>query len=105
MENENQLKSFNLILHSGNAQSCAMEAIYSAKEDDFKTAKEKLEQAQEEMVLAHKVQTELLFGEANNEKYEINVLLIHAMDHMATSNVVVELAEELVGLHQKLSCR
>ena len=37
--------SFQLILHSGNARSLAMEALYEAKDGQFDSAREKLIEA------------------------------------------------------------
>jgi len=101
MENMEMI-SFELILHSGNARSLAMEAIILAKENNFIEADMKLEEAGAEIALAHKVQTSLIQKEANNEKIDVSILLIHAQDHLMTALTVKELASEFVDLYKRI---
>lgn len=62
---DNILQSaMSLITHGGNAKSCAMEAIYASKNKDYKLADEKLSEANESLLHAHKSQTLLLTKEA-----------------------------------------
>lgn len=92
----NEKLAFELILHAGNAKSKAMEAIYASREKDFIKAQKNLEEAEKELNEAHKSQTAMLVGEANGEKLEMNILLVHALDHLSMATVTLELAEELV---------
>ncbi|WP_131082099.1 PTS lactose/cellobiose transporter subunit IIA, partial [Clostridioides difficile] len=46
-----------IIIHAGNAKSMLYEALDYAKENDFKKADELIENANEEILKAHKVQT------------------------------------------------
>lgn len=92
----NEKLAFELILHAGNAKSKAMEAIYASRQKDFITAQKNLEEAEKELNEAHKSQTAMLVGEANGEKLEMNILLVHALDHLSMATVTLELAEELV---------
>lgn len=92
----NEKLAFELILHAGNAKSKAMEAIYASREKDFITAQKNLEEAEKELNEAHKSQTAMLVGEANGEKLEMSILLVHALDHLSMATVTLELAEELV---------
>ncbi|MGE7762347.1 PTS lactose/cellobiose transporter subunit IIA [Peribacillus sp. NPDC097895] len=93
--------SFQLILHSGNARSCAMEAIALQKQKKSSDAQEKLKEAESEFVAAHKIQTALIQQEVNGEEFEIPLLLIHAQDHLMTSMTTKDLAKEIVELHEK----
>lgn len=49
-------------MHSGNARSLAMESIQKAKAGKFEAAEAKIREAEEEFVLAHRHQTELIQG-------------------------------------------
>lgn len=95
--------SFQLILHSGNARSLAMEALYEAKAGDFTKSEEKLREADEEFVKAHHFQTELIQGEAGGNKYDIPIILVHAQDHLMTAMTVKDMAREFIDLYKKLS--
>ncbi|MGG3479950.1 PTS lactose/cellobiose transporter subunit IIA [Peribacillus frigoritolerans] len=93
--------SFQLILHSGNARSCAMEAIALQKQGKSSDAQDKLKEAEQEFVAAHKIQTALIQQEVNGENFDIPLLLIHAQDHLMTSMTTKDLAIEIVELHEK----
>lgn len=95
--------SFKLILHSGNGRSYAFEAVKAARENDFKKAEELLELARKELEQAHLIQTELLHKEAGGMANEINLLLIHAQDHLMTGITVKEIAEELINIRKDMS--
>ena len=94
--NSNESKAFQLILHAGNAKTKAMEAIYASREGNFEEAEKDLEEAETELNEAHKCQTAMLVGAANGEKLEMDILLVHALDHLSMATTTLDLAEELV---------
>lgn len=96
---------FQLILHSGNARSYAMEALQYAKRGDLQAADEAMRRAKEAINEAHHFQTELIQSEARGEKTEISVLLIHAQDHLMNAITVKELATEFIDLYKKLDAK
>ena len=83
-----------LIIFSGEARSYAMEAMQLAKNGQIDEARELLEKSKETLGNAHATQTSLC---------EVSLLLVHAQDHLMTSIVVKDLAEEIIDLHEKLS--
>ncbi|MFS0781110.1 PTS lactose/cellobiose transporter subunit IIA [Bacillus sp. 1P06AnD] len=93
----------NIILHSGNARSLAMEAIKEAKEGNFELAEKHIEEATQALGQAHRSQTDLIQGEARGEKSEISILLIHAQDHLMTAMSVKDLAAEMVELYKRVA--
>ena len=60
----------NLIMHSGEARSYAMEAMEKAKKGNIDEAKALIEKSSQELVEAHHSQTKLIQGEAGGEKAE-----------------------------------
>lgn len=100
MDDENVFSSMTIIANSGDARSYAFRALEEAKGGNFKEAEKMLVKSQESANLAHKAQTELLVKEANGEKQEINVLLIHSQDHLMTSMLAVELINEIILLYK-----
>jgi len=95
--------SFQIILYGGNARSIAMEALKSAKAGEFEAAQEKLGEARQEISKAHRHQTDLIQGEARGEKQEVRLLLVHAQDHLMNALTVIDLAEEFIDVHKKIS--
>ncbi|MGL5614643.1 MAG: PTS lactose/cellobiose transporter subunit IIA [Sarcina sp.] len=93
----------NLIIHSGEARSYAMEAMQLAKTGKFDEARELIEKASKQLGEAHHSQTALIQKEAGGEKVEVSLLLVHAQDHLMTSMVVKDLASEIIELHEKIA--
>lgn len=94
--------SFQIILNGGNARVLAMEAINLAKSEEFELAEQKIEEANESMRSAHHYQTNLIQKEANGEKIETKILLIHAQDHLMNAMTVIDLAKELMSVYKKM---
>ena len=46
-------------------------------------------------------QTELLFNDFNGNKAEVDLLLVHAQDHLMTSMLAIELLKEIIVLYKK----
>ena len=91
-----------LIMHSGSARSFAMEAISEAKENKFEDAHNLIKECEKEVVSAHKIQTELIQSEARGDKHELTLLMVHAQDHLMTTLVVKDMAQEFIELYEKL---
>lgn len=94
--------SFNIIGCAGDAKGLAMEAIKLAKSGNIAEAREKIEESRQGMVQAHKYQTQLVHAEANGEKTEMSVILVHAQDHLMTSMTFQQLADEIIDVYARL---
>ena len=99
----NEMIVINLIVNSGSARSSAIEAIQYAKAGDLEKANESLQQAKESVNEAHHSQTEMIQGEIRGEKTPLNLLMVHAQDHLMTSLVVIDLAQEFIDLYEKIN--
>ncbi|MFB6465635.1 PTS lactose/cellobiose transporter subunit IIA [Cytobacillus sp. Hz8] len=95
--------AFQLILHSGNARSSAMEAMQAAKKGDFSLVKCRLADSDKELIEAHQLQTKLMQNEAAGEKYDIPIILVHAQDHVMTAMTLKEMADEIIELWQEIT--
>ncbi|MED4225781.1 PTS lactose/cellobiose transporter subunit IIA [Neobacillus cucumis] len=93
--------SFQLILHSGNARSLAMEALQDARNKDYEQADQKIKESENELLQAHKFQTQLIQREAGGDKYDIPILLVHAQDHLMTAMTVKDMAIEIIELRKE----
>lgn len=94
-------ESFQLILHSGNARSLANEAISMIKAGQEEQAKKKLEFAQKELILAQKKHAEMLRNMANEHDFVVNLLMVHAEDHVSGSQGTYELAREVIEIYER----
>lgn len=93
--------SFGIIATAGEARSDAFRALEAAKVGDFAHADELMAQAEEHLRLAHAAQTELLSREAAGEHVPVDIMLVHAQDHLMTSSLARELIAEIIELRRE----
>jgi cellobiose PTS system EIIA component len=96
-----QITAFNIILHSGNAKTKIHQAFTAMREAKFELAAQLLEDANQEILEAHKSQTELLQSYANGTKIEMEIIMVHAQDHLMTTMTLREVAIEMSHLYQQ----
>lgn len=96
MENE----IFEIISHGGNARAYAYDAVKAAQEGKIEEADDLLKNAQKELDLAHNTQTKLIQAEINGQSLQINLLMVHAQDHLMTAISEKNLIEQMVGLYK-----
>lgn len=92
----------NLIVNAGSARSSAIEAIQYAKVGELGKADESLNTAKEAVNEAHHAQTEMIQAEIRGEKAPLNLLMVHAQDHLMCGLVVIDLAQEFIDVYKKL---
>lgn len=91
---------FQLIANSGAAKSSFIEAIQLAKAGNLKEAKIKVEEAEDSLVEAHKIHSNLIQKEATGEKIGFSLLFMHAEDQMASTEIIQLLSKEFIELYQ-----
>ena len=62
-----------------------------------------MNEANDSLVKAHKAQTELLQQYASGEKIEMEIIMVHAQDHLMTTMTLREVAIEMLSLYRKVS--
>lgn len=97
-----ELSIFNIISNGGNAKGLVYEAMEAAEKGDFEQADRLMNEADEFLKVAHQTQTELLQGEANGDKHDISLLMVHAQDHLMTSIEVRNLADVVIRMNKRL---
>lgn len=101
MENM-ELIVFEIINYGGTAKGLAYEALDAAEKGDYAQAELLLKEADENLVHAHQVQTNIIQAEAAGEKTEVSVLFVHAQDHLMTAIEAKSLIEYLIKMHKKI---
>lgn len=94
--------SFELILHAGNSKSSSMEAIELARQGEIEEADVKMNEAHEELVIAHKIQSKLLVKSTKVDNMQPNMLLVHAQDHLNAASTQLDLAKEIINLYEQV---
>lgn len=94
--------AFKIILDSGNARTLVHEGFKAMREGAFKEAEDKLEEANDSLIKAHNVQTQLLHDYANGTEITMEVIMVHAQDHLMTTMTIREIAIEMLMMHKKI---
>lgn len=102
---QSRLVAFNIILYSGTARALVHEAIDLMRARDFEEADKKLAEAEEQLVLAHQSQTDLLQAFAGGTTIEIEIIMVHAQDHLMTTMTLKEIAVELEWIYKELPAK
>lgn len=91
-----------LIINAGESKSCAMQALHCAKQGQWDEVDDLLTQSTAASKRAHTVQTELIGLDEGTGKVPVNLIMVHAQDHIMTSMLARELIEELINIHRKM---
>lgn len=103
MANEIEMIIMQLITNAGDARSYAIEAIRSARKKDFDEADCLLVECEKKMIEAHQYQTNLIFSETNGTTIPVNLLMVHAQDHVMNAMTVKDMAVEMVSMMKELA--
>ena len=99
---ELQVAAFEIILHSGTARATVHEAFAAMRLGHYDEASQKLEAANTELVEAHHAQTKLLQDYASGVEIKIEIIMVHAQDHLMTTMTLREVALEMLELYKQL---
>lgn len=91
-----------LVGNAGESRSLAFEALNAAKKGDYEEAEKKLKESKEKMLRAHHIQTELICKEADGEKVELGLIMVHAQDHLMTAILARDLITEMIEVYKKI---
>lgn len=89
-----------MILYAGNANRYAFEALRKVKTKEFSEARELIAKAKSESLQSHKIQSGLLAGFASGEAFDLDILMIHAQDHLMNSVLAIDLIEEMIDVFE-----
>ena len=102
MPEEEYQAAFQLIALAGDSKSDSMRAISEAKQGHFKEAEELLKSAEEKLNQSHVAQFDLIQKEAEGERVPVNIILVHAQDHVTMAIIVKDMAAEIIDLYRQL---
>ncbi len=97
-----QEAAFQIILSSGEGRALTQEAYGLMRTGDFEAAQAKLTAASDTFVSAHQAQTEFLHAFAAGEDITMDILMVHAQDHLMTGMAMREVAIEMMELYKRL---
>ncbi len=94
--------AFQIIVHAGESRSLSSEAMDAIENYDFDKANKLLEKANQEFLECHKIQTNLLTNEANGNRNEVNIILVHSQDHLTMATMAMENTKRFMKVYRRL---
>lgn len=105
MEEKDYEMAFQIIAKAGDSKAFSMDAIRAARDGDFEQADNMLKQSEESMRQAHDFQFDMIQQEAAGNHMDVNIILVHAQDHLSMAVMAKDMAEEMVLLYKELRGR
>ncbi|MFL0249739.1 PTS cellobiose transporter subunit IIA [Clostridium neuense] len=94
--------AFEIILHSGDARTVVHEGLDLMNKGKFEEAEKKMEDANNKLLEAHKSQTKLLQDYANGDEITMEIIMVHAQDHLMTTMAIKEMAIEFLKMYKQI---
>ncbi|WP_440896626.1 PTS lactose/cellobiose transporter subunit IIA [Amphibacillus sp. Q70] len=91
-------EAMNIILHAGNARAHCTKALKYLEVSDIELAKHEMELANQDIVQAHKIQTNAISSETQGDPAEYSVLFAHAQDTLMTIYSELNIAKRLINI-------
>ena len=95
--------AFEIISYAGEARSYAADAVKLAGQGKFEEAASSIDKAEESMAQAHNCLFGLVTDEAQGKKAELNIILVHAQDHLAMAAMAEEQAKLAYDLYHRIA--
>ncbi|NDL65501.1 PTS lactose/cellobiose transporter subunit IIA [Acerihabitans arboris] len=92
-----------LLINAGEARSASMSAIQAARGRRWDEAGEMMDEARQASRRAHAIQTRLIGLDEGAGKVPVNLIMVHAQDHLMTAMLCQDLAEEFILLRRELA--
>lgn len=98
---ELQMLGFEIVAYSGDARSTLLQLLKEMRAGNFDNVETALKDADENLKLAHNAQTQLLAQEAAGEDLELGFIFIHGQDHLMTTLLLPDLAQDFIELYKR----
>ncbi|WP_307976576.1 PTS lactose/cellobiose transporter subunit IIA [uncultured Streptococcus sp.] len=98
---ELQMLGFEIVAYSGDARSTLLQLLKEMRAGNFDNVETALKDADENLKLAHNAQTQLLAQEAAGEDLELGFIFIHGQDHLMTTLLLRDLAQDFIELYKR----
>jgi cellobiose PTS system EIIA component len=105
IEEKTAQNAMQIILHAGDARVHCMNALKSIENSNFVEAKEEIKRANDEIVKAHRIQTNCISVETQGDAGEYSVLFAHAQDTLMTIYSEINIAKRLIKIFEAYDAR
>lgn len=100
-KDELTMTGFEIVAYSGDARSTLLDLLKEVRNGNFANVESKLAEADENINLAHKSQTQILAAEAGGEDMDMGFIFIHGQDHLMTAILLRDLITDMIELYKR----
>lgn len=94
---------FSIIAMSAEASGFLQQAFNKVVEGKYEESETLLVNAEESLNNAHKVQTEFIVNEANGNKTEFGIFMVHAQDHLMNTVLTKQLIKNMIIMQKQIN--
>ncbi|VDZ54204.1 N,N'-diacetylchitobiose-specific phosphotransferase enzyme IIA component [Serratia odorifera] len=94
-----------LLVLAGSARSSALMALQQARAGEFNASAAHMADSKEAVQQAHRIQTRLISLDEGCGKLPINLITVHAQDHLMNAMVIQDLADDMIELFRRQAQR
>lgn len=94
-----------LLVFAGSARSSALMALQQARAGEFNACAAHMADSKEAVKQAHRIQTRLIGLDEGCGKLAINLITVHAQDHLMNAMVIQDLADDMIELYRRQAQR
>lgn len=91
-----------LIVNAGQCRSLLMNALAESRQGQFEKAEGLITEANAALNEAHKIQTSLIAYDSGEGKLPVQIVMVHAQDHLMNAVLLMDLTKEMIEIHKKL---
>ncbi len=92
---------FEIVAYSGDARSTLLDLLKQVRSGNFANVETMLNDADQNLNLAHKAQTEILAQEAQGQDMDMGFIFIHGQDHLMTTILLRDLIVDMIELYKR----
>ncbi|MDH6366946.1 MULTISPECIES: PTS lactose/cellobiose transporter subunit IIA [unclassified Breznakia] len=100
-KNELIMVGFEIVAYAGDARSSLLELLKEVRKGNFENVDERLQEADENLNLAHQAQTKILAEEAAGQEMELGFIFIHSQDHLMTTILLRDIVTDFIELYKQ----
>ncbi|WP_300941440.1 PTS lactose/cellobiose transporter subunit IIA [uncultured Dubosiella sp.] len=95
------MAGFEIVAYSGDARSTLLDLLKQVRSGNFANVETMLNDADQNLNLAHKAQTDILAQEAQGQDMDMGFIFIHGQDHLMTTILLRDLIVDMIELYKR----
>lgn len=100
-KDEMNMVGFEIVAYSGDARSTLLQLLKEVRGGNFANVEQLLADADENINLAHKTQTQILTAEASGDNMDMGFIFVHGQDHLMTTILLRDIITDMIELYSR----